>query len=180
MITDRNRLLLVLALSGCALLLFASPFGDWLGGLVKRPESPTAAEFQLQAAKLPLPTLRLRRDLIKTPSPPNEETLGHSSGKSKTPAATLANEEIEDAIQQRQSLFQRCWTQRLKDNPALVGRLLLQFEISPRGRVQDVQVAESTIPDQTMIRCVVSVLERISFREFGGGAINLTFPLSFE
>jgi len=173
-----SRLLIFLVVIGAAFLFFASPLGDRLGGLNKEPTSESQTKSE-EKAKTPLPILRLKRELVKSPATPVEEPhLPPPKTNSKNGA--LTNQEIEDTVESRQNLFQRCWTQRLRETPSLTGKALLQFEITPRGKVQEVQVVESTLNDDLMLRCLVSVLERISFREFDGGSVTLTFPLSFE
>jgi|GEM_PF-3911362 len=178
---NNARLLIAVALIGAALILFAGPLGDRLGGLNKRiPELQTNSKSE-DKTKSPLPVLRLKREVLKAPpSAQKEEEFKLPQPKVTPKNGALTNQEIEDAISNRQPLFQRCWTQRLHDSPNLTGRTLLQFEITPRGKVQSVQVVESTINDDVMLRCLASVLERISFRDFDGGSITLTFPLAFE
>lgn len=173
------RLLIAIALIGAALILFAGPLGDKLGGFTR--QTPELTAKAANSSKSPLPVLRLKRDVLKPPSAaPKEEEFKLPQPKVTPKNGSLTNQEIEDAITNRQPLFQRCWIQRLHDSPNLTGRTLLQFEITSRGRVQNVQVVESTINDDVMLRCLSSVLERINFREFDGGTITLTFPLAFE
>ncbi len=93
---------------------------------------------------------------------------------------TLSNEYIDEMIIGRQSLLQKCWLSRLKDNPSLKGQILLQFEITRRGKVKDLRVADSTISDDTLKRCVMSVMERITFRPYKGQEISLSYPINFE
>lgn len=93
---------------------------------------------------------------------------------------TLSNEYIDEMIVSRQSQLQKCWLGRLKDNPSLKGQVLLQFEITRRGRVKDLRVADSTLEDETLKKCVVSVIERISFRPYKGQEISLSYPINFE
>jgi len=173
------RTLIILAAVGAAVLFLASPLGDRLGGLNKKTPVEAPAKTD-EKNKTPLPTLRLKRDVLKAPAPPSEEPQLPAPKVGGARTGALTNQEIEEAVTAKQSLCQRCWTQRLRDTPGLAGRTLLQFEITPRGKVQEVQVVESTLNDDLMLRCLVSVLERITFREFDGGSITLTFPLSFE
>lgn len=173
------RLLIAIALIGAVLILLAGPLGDRLGGFSRTPPELTTKSDD--KTKTPLPVLKLKREVLKAPpTTPKEEEFKLPQPKVTPKNGALTNQEIEDAIANRQPLFQRCWTQRLHDSPNLTGRTLLQFEITPRGKVQDVQVVESTINDDVMLRCLVSVLERITFRDFDGGSITLTFPLAFE
>lgn len=94
---------------------------------------------------------------------------------------TLSNEYIDETISSRQGQLQKCWLSRLKDNPTLKGQVTLQFEISNRGMVREMRVNEdSTITDETLRKCVMTVIERIPFRPYRGTPIALTYPLTFE
>jgi hypothetical protein len=174
---DKSRLVVLLILLGLALFVLASPLGDWLGGYLRKDS--WRGQYRVEHFAPPLTVLKLKRDVVKGVSPSELEVPNAIVPKAPR-SGTLNNLEIEEAIQQRQTSFQRCWTQRLKETAGLAGRVVLQFEIVPRGRVQNVLVAESTIKDEIMTRCLISVLERIQFREFSDGPVTLTFPLSFE
>lgn len=93
---------------------------------------------------------------------------------------TLSNEYIDDMIVSRQSQLQKCWVSRLKDNPNLKGQMILQFEISRRGKVRELRVADSTLSDDVLKRCVMSVIERVPFRAYKGQEISLSYPINFE
>ncbi len=93
---------------------------------------------------------------------------------------SLSNEYIDETIAARQAQFQKCWLSRLKDNPNLKGQIVLQFEITQRGKVRDVRIAEATLDDETLKNCVTQVVQRLSFRSFKGPEISLSYPISFE
>lgn len=93
---------------------------------------------------------------------------------------TLSNEYIDEMIVSRQGQLQKCWLSRLKDNPNLKGQMIVQFEISRRGKVRELRVAHATFDDDTLKRCVMSVIERITFRTFKGQEISLSYPINFE
>lgn len=93
---------------------------------------------------------------------------------------TLSNEYIDEMIVSRQGQLQKCWLSRLKDSPNLRGSLTLQFEISRRGKVRELRVATATFDDETLKRCVMTVVERISFRPYKGQEISLSYPITFE
>ena len=93
---------------------------------------------------------------------------------------TLSNEYIDSVIVDRQGQLQRCWLSRLKDAPGLKGQITLQFEISRRGRVKDLRVVDASIKDEVLQKCVMSVFERLTFREFKGSEISLSYPINFE
>lgn len=93
---------------------------------------------------------------------------------------TLSNEYIDETMAGRQSLLQRCWLSRLKDAPSLNGQIVLQFEISRRGKVKDIRVTDATLDDETLTKCVISVISRITFRQYTGPEISLSYPIKFE
>ncbi len=93
---------------------------------------------------------------------------------------TLSNEYIDEVISRRQSLLQRCWLSRIKDAPTLKGNIILQFEISRRGKVRDIRVIDATLDDDTLTKCVISVFSRIAFRPYKGPEISLSYPITFE
>jgi TonB family protein len=93
---------------------------------------------------------------------------------------TLSNEYIDEMIVARQGQLQKCWLGRLKDKPGLKGQIILQFEISRRGKVKDIKVADSSIADEPLQKCVMQVVERIAFRSFKGAEISLSYPIGFE
>lgn len=93
---------------------------------------------------------------------------------------TLSNEYIDETMASRQAQFQKCWLSRLKDKPDLKGQIVVQFEISRRGKVKELKVADSTLNDETLQKCVMTVVERIEFRGFKGPEISLSYPINFE
>ena len=174
-----TQILIALAAIAVAIFLVASYVGDIVSQKTYKTE-PVPLPQKPAAPTTELPQLKLRKDAIKAPGSvePTEAPLPPPRASGRT--GTLGNDEIEQALSQRSSLFQRCWTQRLRENPTLKGTALLQFEITARGKVQNAQIAQSTITDETMLRCLTSVVERVPFRDFDGAPVSLTFPLSFE
>ncbi len=93
---------------------------------------------------------------------------------------TLSNEFIDEVITSKQALLQKCWLARVKDNPNLKANLVVQFEISRRGKVKDVKIADSSGADEVLGKCVTTVFERLAFRSFKGSEISLSYPITFE
>lgn len=93
---------------------------------------------------------------------------------------TLSNEYIDEIISARQGLLQKCWLAQVRGNPNAKAQMTVQFEISRRGKVKDVRVADSSVDDETLKNCVIQVFERLTFRSFKGSEIALSYPLQFE
>ena len=110
-------------------------------------------------------------------SSPEEPTAPSSDG---VDPETLSNEYIDETILAHQGQLQKCWLTRLKDSPALKGQIVVQFEISKRGKIKEMRIADSSLGDDVLQKCVMSVIERISFRPFKGSDISLSYPINFE
>lgn len=93
---------------------------------------------------------------------------------------TLSNEYIDEVIATRQAQLHRCWIPRLRQKPDLKGALTLQIEISRRGNVKSVSVVESSLNDDELHRCVISVIDRTRFRPYSGPEISVSYPIYFE
>ncbi len=93
---------------------------------------------------------------------------------------TLSNEYIDESISSRQNLLQKCWMARVRENPNMKVQMTVQFEISRRGKVKEVKVADSSVNDETLKNCVSQVFERLTFRSFKGSEIALSYPIQFE
>lgn len=93
---------------------------------------------------------------------------------------TLSNEYIDDSISRKQISLQKCWLSRVKNSPVHKGRLVVQFEISRRGKVKDTKIIESDFNDETLHNCIIGVIQRINFRSFKGPEISLSYPIQLE
>lgn len=143
-----------------------------------------------KAVKKPMALTVLRSaPLDMTLNAPSTEDFEPDSASAAKPAETtsfagepetLSNEYIDEMIVARKNQLQKCWLGRLKDKPGLKGQLVLQIEISRRGKVKDVRVTDSTLGDESLNKCVMTVVERIPFRSFRGAEISLSYPIGFE
>ena len=93
---------------------------------------------------------------------------------------TLSNEYIDDSISRKQIQLQKCWLSRVKSSSVQKGKLVVQFEISRRGKVKDTKIIDSDFNDETLHNCIVGVIERINFRSFKGPEISLSYPIQLE
>lgn len=71
-----------------------------------------------------------------------------------------------------------CYNQGLVRAPSLQGRVAIQFRIDARGSVQTAVVAESTIDDANVGRCIANAVKRWRFpaSERGVGSALVTYP----
>lgn len=70
-----------------------------------------------------------------------------------------------------------CYEKGLSRNPALQGRVLVQFTIGPAGAVLSSAVQSSTLGDAEVEQCIAGAVRRWEFpRPAGGGSVIVTYP----
>lgn len=149
----------------------------------QKPTQKALALTVLRSAPLDMQLAEVQsgsNDEFEAASDKDRENGTRSEESFGTEPETLANEYIDEMIATRQTQFQNCWLTRLKEDPNLKGKIVVQFEISRRGKVRDVRINEATLNDDTLKKCIVQVIERIPFRSFKGPEISLTYPIAFE
>lgn len=110
----------------------------------------------------------------------NEPVAEDTAAQPVAAPDTLSNEYIDETISGQQGLFSKCWLTHLKDAPKAKGQITVQFEITRHGKVRDARVADASLNDEPLKKCVVSVFERIQFRPYKGSEISLSYPINFE
>ena len=78
---------------------------------------------------------------------------------------------IQDIVRARFAAFQKCYEAGLARHADLTGKLTMRFVIGLDGKVSDARVADSTLPDCAVSRCV---------REANGGIVSVVYPIVFE
>ena len=70
-----------------------------------------------------------------------------------------------------------CYNEGLARDPALKGRVAVQFTIGPMGRVPVAAVQESSVADHAVGRCIAKAVRRWRFPKVkGGGNVVVTYP----
>ncbi len=103
-----------------------------------------------------------------------EELLSQSSGN------PLSLRFIDTIVRGNQIHFERCQINALRTGTPTKGNLLLGLTFSPKGRIKNVQLIESTLANESLQQCALSVLERTQFQPYDGEEIQHTLPLMFE
>ena len=74
-----------------------------------------------------------------------------------------------------------CYEKALQSNPSLEGKVTTRFVIGPGGDVQSADVAESTMDNPEVERCLVRMVQALSFPPCsGGGVAEVTYPWIFK
>ena len=74
-----------------------------------------------------------------------------------------------------------CYENRLKDIPTLAGKITLEYVVGINGKVKQVAVTNSSLHDEKVERCLVSVVKRFRFPELKDKReAVLEYPIVFE
>jgi len=93
---------------------------------------------------------------------------------------TLTNKYIEDVITSQKKNFQRCQANAIRKMGKVKGTVLVGFTIQPQGKIKDVKILQTSINNQQLTDCLISVFKICRFQKFTGAPIVRSYPLSFE
>jgi TonB family protein len=76
----------------------------------------------------------------------------------------------------------RCYESALRNEPALAGKIAVHFAVAKKGDVREVKVVENTTGSELVGRCLIRIVENLSFqqRKKGKTLVHFTFPFVFS
>lgn len=87
---------------------------------------------------------------------------------------------VKQTIHKRLPTLLPCYTKLLLTRSSLVGQLVLKFEINSKGRVKKAQIANSTLHDIVLQKCLLKTLRKTRFpASKKGSTTTVTYPLNF-
>ena len=87
---------------------------------------------------------------------------------------------VVQTIKTRLRAIQMCYEQQLRRNPALAGKVTIEFTIQPRGNVTDVRVKENSTGDSAVATCVANTVSGFRFNPGPeGGSVTYSYPFVF-
>lgn len=110
---------------------------------------------------------------------PTKEPLPSSTAASSIPD-TLTNSYIEDTIVNQRGQFQKCQANSIRETGPVIGQVVISFTIDPGGKIDDAKILQTTIENQQLLNCLLSVFRNTPFQAFKGQPITRSFPLTFE
>ena len=138
--------------------------------------------WKTQGAPAPSLTKPLLTDTSLTePSPtdtsPTDISLqSASSAEPSELSPSLSRELVTELLHAQKNKMQQCQAQ----NAAAVGRLGVQIEILPTGRVAQLQVQTSSIENLQLQNCALEVLKSTTFPSFTGPRLAISHAVHFE
>jgi len=101
----------------------------------------------------------------------------HLRAGTATVNGRLPPEVIQRIVRQNFGRFKFCYTEGLRNNPSLQGRVATKFVINRDGSVLTTQDSGSDLPDQSVVQCVVRAFSNLSFPQPEGGIVTVVYPL---
>lgn len=108
-----------------------------------------------------------------------EIRLSSENVKLTAGAGSRDAEGITAAINNQSASVEYCYQKRAKINPNLKGRIDLEIEIPPNGRVSRVNVLKSTIPDSKLNQCITRAVKKWRFGAVDTGIVRIRVPFIF-
>lgn len=99
------------------------------------------------------------------------------SGSGKRPSRS--QEEIELVFDRNKSAIYALYNRALRDNPALMGKVVMQLTIAPSGEVTDCRILSSELGDAELERKLVARVRMFRFEDKDVEAITTTKPIEF-
>jgi TonB family protein len=93
--------------------------------------------------------------------------------------ASRSQEEIELVFDRNKSAIYALYNRALRDNPALMGKVVMQLTIAPSGVVTDCRIVSSELGDAELERKLVARVKMFRFEEKDVEAITTTKPIEF-
>jgi TonB family protein len=97
----------------------------------------------------------------------------------RAPAGRLPPEKIQEIVRASYDKFRQCYERGLVSNPDLTGRVIVRFVIDRKGRVSDVKVDESDLPDKEAVECMLQHYRELTFPSPRGGIVTVVYPIRF-
>jgi hypothetical protein len=107
--------------------------------------------------------------------------LSSKGGFSGTVTEGLDQSEVGKVIYEHAAEVKKCYEAGLALSPGLQGRIVVEFAISPQGRVSDARAAEDTTGSTVLPGCLLGKLRSWVFpKPRGGVTVQVKYPFQFR
>lgn len=123
------------------------------------------------------------------PPPPPPEPAPAPLVVAEPPAPVTELEEPEEpdyrealaaVVMSKRAQLRGCYEAELKKAPQLAGKVVVAFSITPEGRVGQLAVAESTMPDAVVGDCIVALMRGWRFPFRPAQELEVEYPFVFS
>jgi hypothetical protein len=92
----------------------------------------------------------------------------------------LPPEAIQTVVRQSFGVFRTCYENGLRQNSKLAGTATVKFVINQDGSVQGAMDDGSSIPDASVVQCIVAGFGHLTFPAPQGGYVTVVYPIAFS
>ena len=93
----------------------------------------------------------------------------------------MSRKTIKKVVRVYYSHFKYCYEKQLLKNPELEGKVVIKFLIGADGKVQKAEIAETTIKNAELEKCMIGAAKRMKFpKPLGGGVVDVKYPFVFK
>ncbi len=93
---------------------------------------------------------------------------------------TLGREVVRRIVQRHSNETRACYSQALRADPHLKGRVVVRFVISSTGTVLNAAITQSTLEDAAFEACLLAAIQRWTFPKPQEGVTVVTYPFTFS
>ncbi len=165
---------------------------DWDRALLL--QSPLLVDEALHAEILAAPTPLVKRQLGDGGITPDlRDVLGVLAGDAGAPppsaktvtgatsvSGRLPPEVIRRIVQRHMGAIRTCYSDGLRKNPDLSGKVNVSFVIGRDGDVTSAKSTDYTLPDAAVRACIVKVFRTMTFPQPEGGIVTVHYPIVLE
>lgn len=149
----------------CGATLFGAPEAELHAGLPMRARGSTPPALPAN----PPPSLTLRPPPGPAVPPPGALTTDNYG---------LNREVVRRVIYVHINQIRHCYQLALSKQPTLAGRLVVIFEINPKGRVDDLLIAETALEAPALLQCIGDTMRGWEFpaAPYYSGNVRIVYP----
>lgn len=126
---------------------------------------------------------RVRRSGVQVAGPGIESEaslmFGNTGDAAGEPVPEWVREMIRRRVQQYLPELEAIYSDAIRKNPDLRGKLLVRFRIDPSGKVERAEPAAEPLGDSAFVDAVLRKVRRWTFAPTGGRAVDVIYPFVF-
>ena len=88
-------------------------------------------------------------------------------------------QEIQRRVRARMSELSKCYQVALENNPKLKGKVMFHVRVGPDGRVFNMFIKDSSLPDPGAQLCMNKIWQGMQFEPPVNGALSIGYPITF-
>jgi hypothetical protein len=165
---------------------------DWIDNQAKSPRTKELGDALVQAA--PGDRSKVLSDAVSkmdgVNNCENTKVLGSPvvPPKAKGPPAvrpyaapqvigSMGQEDVAKALADATPAMNQCYAKGLEKNADLEGRMAVKVQVDPAGKVTNVGLADTKVPDKDTTACILQALREMHMPKNPGPLVSLLFPL---